>query len=301
MHDIVADIHGQHEKLTALLARLGYSRRGRWRHAEGRRLVFLGDFIDRGDANEAVLRTVRDLIEDDMAVAVMGNHELNAVHYHNTDPETGAPLRPHSIKNEQQHASFLKEFPPGAERTRAWIDWMAALPLWRDMGEFRAVHAAWSDRAVETLPDGRLPADALHLTAWQGHPLNIAAETLTKGPEVALPAGWRFHDKEGHPRTEMRLAWWRGAAESWAEMAISVPDPGELPPGAPAGRVAGVTYPADEKPVFFGHYWLTGAPELQAENALCLDYSAGIGGPLLAYRWEEGAAGLDPARIVGVD
>lgn len=39
------------------------------------------------------------------------------------------------------------------------------------------------------------------------------------------------------------------------------------------------------KPVFFGHYWMQGAPVLQAEQMACVDYSAGKGGPLVAYRW----------------
>ncbi len=51
-------------------------------------------------------------------------------------------------------------------------------------------------------------------------------------------------------------------------------------------------YPEGEKPVFFGHYWMTGMPRIEAPNALCLDYSAGIGdNPLVAYAWEPGRAG----------
>ena len=41
-----------------------------------------------------------------------------------------------------------------------------------------------------------------------------------------------------------------------------------------------------DKPVFFGHYWLTGAPTLQSGRAACVDYSAGNGGPLVAYRFD---------------
>jgi hypothetical protein len=40
------------------------------------------------------------------------------------------------------------------------------------------------------------------------------------------------------------------------------------------------------KPVFFGHYWLTGTPSLQTKRAVCVDYSAGNGGPLVAYRFD---------------
>jgi hypothetical protein len=50
---------------------------------------------------------------------------------------------------------------------------------------------------------------------------------------------------------------------------------------------AAAPYPADAKPVFIGHYWLTAArPELLAENVACLDYSVAKGGFLCAYRWD---------------
>ena len=51
------------------------------------------------------------------------------------------------------------------------------------------------------------------------------------------------------------------------------------------------------KPVFFGHYWMQGAPALQAERMACVDYSAGKGGPLVAYRWG-GEERLSPKNFV---
>jgi hypothetical protein len=97
-YDIIPDIHGQHAKLGALLAELGYARtRGRWHHAmPDRQIVFLGDFIDRGPDSGGVLTTVRDLIADGRALGVIGNHELNAIHFLNRDPGSGACLRPHT-------------------------------------------------------------------------------------------------------------------------------------------------------------------------------------------------------------
>ena len=44
--DIVGDIHGEIAALEQLLAHLGYD--GQGNHPEGRRLVFVGDFCDRG-------------------------------------------------------------------------------------------------------------------------------------------------------------------------------------------------------------------------------------------------------------
>ena len=118
--DLVPDLHGQAGKLDAALASLGWRRRGAgWTHPEpGRSIVFLGDFIDRGPENRAVIRTVRELMDAGRARAVMGNHELNALHFHTRHPETGEPLRAHSPKNLRQHRSFLAEFPPGAPKTR---------------------------------------------------------------------------------------------------------------------------------------------------------------------------------------
>jgi hypothetical protein len=50
---------------------------------------------------------------------------------------------------------------------------------------------------------------------------------------------------------------------------------------------AAAPYPADAKPVFIGHYWLSATrPALLAANVACLDYSVAKGGFLCAYRWD---------------
>jgi hypothetical protein len=54
--------------------------------------------------------------------------------------------------------------------------------------------------------------------------------------------------------------------------------------------VVSKTYSPNAPPVFFGHFWLTNAPILEAQNALCLDYSSGKDGPLVSYEL------LDPAE-----
>jgi len=41
-----------------------------------------------------------------------------------------------------------------------------------------------------------------------------------------------------------------------------------------------------DKPVFFGHYWLTGTPSLQSDRAACVDYSAGKDDARVAYRFD---------------
>jgi len=49
-YDITGDIHGQADKLEALLRTLGYrDTAGAWRHPE-RQAIFVCDFLDRGPA-----------------------------------------------------------------------------------------------------------------------------------------------------------------------------------------------------------------------------------------------------------
>ena len=56
---------------------------------------------------------------------------------------------------------------------------------------------------------------------------------------------------------------------------------------------------SSNKPVFFGHYWLEGTPKLQTSGHVCVDYSAGKGGPLVAYRFD-GQPDLSPEGLVWV-
>lgn len=301
--DIIPDIHGQAEKLRIALKTLGWHRKATgWTHAEpARRIVFLGDFIDRGPENGAVIRIVRELMDAGRATAIMGNHELNALHFHMVDPDTGKPLRPHDAKNMSQHASFLKEFPLNARGTTEVLTWMRDLPLFIEEPDYRAVHAAWIGSAIKDLrrhaADGVLNDEQLIRAGRKGDAIHDLAETLAKGPEHPLPEGHTFKDKGGHERRDVRLKWWSRTASTWRDIAMSVPDIGQLPADRLPQSLVATVYPPEERPVFFGHYWLSGEPELQAPNALCLDYSAGTDGPLVTYVHEEGALNLDLTNL----
>ncbi|WIG58072.1 MAG: hypothetical protein OJF49_000817 [Ktedonobacterales bacterium] len=74
--DIVGDVHGCNDELRALLDLLGYEPHGAgYRHPDGRRLVFVGDLVDRGPDSAAVLRTALAMRATGDALAVMGNHD----------------------------------------------------------------------------------------------------------------------------------------------------------------------------------------------------------------------------------
>jgi len=309
-YDIIGDIHGHAQKAERLLRKLGYRQSGStWRHSE-RQVIFLGDFIDRGPQQVASYRLARGMIDAGDALAVMGNHELNAMAWNTF--VNGQPLRPHTTKNRHQHGSFLDE----VERDQVFhseiTKWFETLPLWLELPGLRVVHACWDAkrmREVETsLTDNQTLVGEALIRATQGDhniygvtsnstPEFRCVETLTKGREVALPEGCSFEDADGIKRHSVRIRWWDTEAVSVREAALlapkhleQIPKEWSLPPGAILGY-------CEEKPLFIGHYWMTGPPTVIAPNLACVDYSAGKGGPLVAYRWD-GEAILNDAKFI---
>ena len=135
------------------------------------------------------------------------------------------------------------------------------------------------------LRDGsRLTYGVLAEASKKGTVAYRAVETLLKGPEAPLPEGYCFVDKDGNNREDIRLAWWKPNAQTYPEAYIG-------PPGVDIPDIplpAAYTLPEPEKPTFIGHYWFpaNARPELAARRVACVDYSAGKGGPLVAYRFD---------------
>ena len=207
--DIIPDIHGQSAKLDAALAGLGWKRSALgWIHPDpDRQIVFLGDFIDRGPDNRAVLKTVRDLVDAGKAKAIMGNHELNALHFHTMHPDDGQPLRAHSPKNIRQHRTFLDQFPPGDPQTRDVLDWMRSLPLFLEEDGFRAVHACWIDASLDRLKtltgDGVLTEEQRRVLFAREESGSPPAKPTSSDMEAGLPRisrGNRLHIGKASPR-----------------------------------------------------------------------------------------------------
>lgn len=289
--DIIGDIHGHYDKLKALLGALGYrAADGTWKHPEGRRVLFLGDFIDRGPRIRRVLHLVRGMCEAGTALAIMGNHEYNAVCYHAPDGN-GGHLRPRSPRNRQQHAATLAEFFDHRDEWEEWLEWMKRLPFYLDLGGLRAVHAAWDPAQIAALNGATLSDRAFFMASLVKDSLEFrAVKTLLKGVELDLPEGGTYPDKDGHHRNAIRARWWESAPRGMNYRELIFP-PAETPPEVPVPDhllAALPGYGDNEPPVFIGHYWLPADAPLAPlrPNIACLDYSAAKDGPLVAYRWD---------------
>ena len=303
MYDLIGDIHGHADELEQLLDILGYrDLHGVYRHPE-RKLIFLGDFIDRGPKIRRVLEIVRPMIEGGHALAVMGNHEWNALAYHTEDPgSSGEYLRRRTPKNEKQHRKTVEQLTP--DELDSTLAWFRTLPMWLDLDGLRAVHACWDEHAMSVIAEGyngcgEITTDFLRSASRKGNPLYAAVEVILKGKEGKLPDGASFRDKDGHERTEIRTRWYLSPKghtyRSFALQSDEIRCDLELDEAVVA---AAVPYLATAKPVFVGHYWLSApCPELLADNVACLDYSVAKDGFLCAYRWQ-GEQKLNPRNFV---
>lgn len=83
--DIIGDIHGCFDELVELLQKLGYQISTQSNGditvepPEGRKAVFVGDYVDRGPKVPEVLRLIMRMHETGAALCVPGNHDIKLV------------------------------------------------------------------------------------------------------------------------------------------------------------------------------------------------------------------------------
>ncbi len=330
--DIIGDIHGEIDALQSLLGWLGYDAAGH--HATGRRLVFLGDLVDRGPDSPAVLRTVRDLVEAGNAQCILGNHELNL------------------LRNDEKHGNSWWTSPDKAtehpmermtpEGKEELIPWLENLPVALERADLRVVHACWNGAAVEQLrtlngPDYRV-AD-VHDEYQREISARLAGERFMN----FVKKEWQqFQPRLDDPNWEARFMPAFAQLQTVTQMdnPVKVLTSGEEEPAdAPfmaggkwrmVSRVKWWERYTDDVPVVFGHYWRRFAdaagimsdkygPDLFAgiephhwmgprRNVYCVDFSVGARAgqrarganeqvcSLAALRWPEAEVWHDDGR-----
>ena len=119
--DIIGDIHGCFDELVELLKELGYAISTQpdgntvVEPPQGRKAVFVGDFVDRGPKVAEVLRLVMQMQKTGAAISVPGNHDVKlvrALRGKNVNPTHGlaeslAQLEQESTEFKTQVTEFL--------------------------------------------------------------------------------------------------------------------------------------------------------------------------------------------------
>ncbi len=154
----IGDIHGCHKALLYILDLCRDYAKG-----QSHRLVFIGDYIDRGADSRYVIETVRDLAQRDPenVICLMGNHEellIDAI-------DTGDPLNWLFNGGADTLASYGVRKP--ADLPDGDIAWIRSLRLSFDDGRRFFAHAG----VDPDLPLDRQPKDAL---LWIREPFHRA-------------------------------------------------------------------------------------------------------------------------------
>ena len=149
--DIVGDIHGEYLALEQLVKHLGYDDNGH--HPQGRKLVFVGDFCDRGPDSPGVLALVRQWVEAGNAYAVLGNHEINLLRDDAKDG-SGWFFDSRVDSDRPKYGSFARM---PEEQVPSMLRRLNKLPIALEREDLRIVHAAWRPEQIamaRTLPAG---------------------------------------------------------------------------------------------------------------------------------------------------
>jgi len=310
-YDIIGDVHGHAYELVVLLNRMGYtlSSNGHYHHPD-RMAIFVGDYIDRGPQSRDVCRIVRRMVEGESAIALMGNHEYNAICFHtlydsNKELNKGY-LRKHNLKNIKQHCETLESY-DHQEELEQDIEWFKKLPLYYENESFRVVHACWHAEKIAYLKSVNndenfnkvgMPYSFLENSVVKNSNEYQAVEILLKGPELTTPDQKPFKDKDGNERNAFRVKWWEAPVDATYK-SISAPSNNHLPeiPVKFDDLASTDFYNCNDKIVFFGHYWLQGDPKIQSSNICCLDYSVAKKGKLVAYRYD-GEDSLNNGKLI---
>jgi len=223
--DIIGDIHGHADHLHQLLNKMDYREINGFYAQPGHKVLFLGDFIDRGPEQIEVLRIVRAMCANGSAMAVMGNHEFNSISWM-TKNQSGDYLRSHNDTHREQHQAFLDQVGEDSPLHHDIIDWFKSLPAFLDLGHIRAVHACWHEPSLRHMSDHCLDQNGCftdigfskaHIKSTS---LYDVVEVSLKGPEQKLPNNISFHDKSGHLRHHARVRWWDKSSDQSLRTAV---------------------------------------------------------------------------------
>ena len=176
--DFIGDVHGCFDELTDLLTQLGYAPDSEnvWRHSENRRMVFVGDLVDRGPKVVETANLVMDAVQAGTAFCVPGNHDnklMRALQGKNVQITHGLDksLAQIDALPEPDRQSFRDRF-------ANFVDKMVS-HFWLDGGAVAVSHAGLKEEMVGRA-SGRIRDFALY------------GDTTGETDEFGLPVRWNW-------------------------------------------------------------------------------------------------------------
>ena len=192
--DVIGDVHGCYDELVALLEHLGYEpappapdgdgtagdsptqhsalSTQHWTHPDGRKVVFLGDLVDRGPRIPDVLRLAMGMVEAVSALCLLGNHENKLLR----------KLRGRTVQITHGLAETLAQFdqepPEFRERVAAFLDSLVVHYVLDD-GKLVVAHAG-------------MPAEMQGRASARQREFGLYGETTGETDEFGLPVRYNW-------------------------------------------------------------------------------------------------------------
>ena len=291
MYDIIGDIHGQAAMLRKLLEKMNYSsHEGIYSHPDGRKAVFIGDFINRGPEIRETIRLIRAMVDHGHAYAILGNHEVNAILFSILNKK-GKHINKKWSRLRFDLGLTFREFAPYPDEWESHLNWFRHLPLFLDFGSVRVVHACWQDQNICLLKNqlngmSKLRKSFLKEILKKSSPTAAAFWRTCKGIDFQLPDDLLIFDESGCAHRSFRSRWWENP-EGMTFKELSFESRFQLPAYSipPELNMRREAYPSNAPLVFFGHYCITDRPNILKSNICCLDSCVSRRGKLTAYRW----------------
>jgi predicted kinase len=205
--DVVGDTHGLLPELEQLLGKAGWPiLEGRLTaHPEGRRILFLGDLVDRGLHSIELVRFVKRAVDDGLALCIKGNHEDKLVRFVRTatsvgieqwssyaNAETGMRMLQLDEAECAELTTFLHRLPPyfvDVESGTAFVH--------GDVHNFEPGTSIAKDLVFGMSPRGRrVDSDALY---QQGVDAGLNRYTVIRGHIPATSSQSHIYSLERHP------------------------------------------------------------------------------------------------------
>lgn len=199
----VGDVHGCMAQMTTLMDKINAT-------DTDAPIVFVGDYVDRGEDSAAVLRALFAMRDDPRVTCLAGNHEDMMLNFIN-DPETHGPrwlrygglqtmasfgvggINPTSTGDALVKAGASLQDAMGADM----IAWMEDLPLTWKSGNITVVHAGADPRApimlqaANTLKWGHKDFDTVNRDdgIWVLHGHTIVEKAQARDGRIAVDTG----------------------------------------------------------------------------------------------------------------
>ena len=266
-YDIIGDVHGHAFLLERLLSKLGYKQNeDSFFHPYGRKIIFLGDLINRGPDSVKVLKIVQKMVLQKQAYCVLGNHEFHLLQKFVSNPAL-------------IESKFL-----------SFIPWIQTLPFFLEFPEFRVVHAAWHFSSIKKLKKQNVQnEDFIKTTMRPDSEFKKAIQNILQGIRVPIPPELSYKDRFGIKRKRARIRWWEKKRNILTGSNI-FPRCQELiqTEFTNKGDIDCEFYSKNEKIVFFGHYCLPESEPKVITNLVCMDGCVTCDHALWGYQYFEG-------------